>query len=62
MLTSQEENEMDDLLVIQLVAFLMDRYMDIFSVPVNLKSSVEQQIARLQRTKVMQLTLPAVIV
>lgn len=62
MLTSQEENEMDDLLVIQLVAFLMDRYMDIFSVPVNLKSSVEQQIAQLQRTKVMQLTLPAVIV
>lgn len=62
MLTSQEENEMDDLLVIQLVAFLMDRYMDIFSVPVNLKSSVEQQIAQLQRTKVMQLILPAVIV
>lgn len=43
---------MDDLLVIQLVAFLMDNYMEIFSVPADLKSGVELRVAKLQRTKV----------
>lgn len=52
MLTCQDESEMDDLLVIQLVAFLMDHYIDVFSVPTDLKSLVELQITQLQRTKV----------
>lgn len=51
-LCCQDESEMDDLLVIQLVAFLMDHYMEIFAVPVSLKSSVELHVAKLQRTKV----------
>ncbi|XP_052775125.1 DEP domain-containing protein 1B-like isoform X2 [Mya arenaria] len=51
-LCSQEEGDMDDLLVIQLVAFLMDHYVNIFSVPADLKATVEARIAKLQRTKV----------
>ncbi|XP_052775128.1 DEP domain-containing protein 1A-like isoform X5 [Mya arenaria] len=50
-LCSQEEGDMDDLLVIQLVAFLMDHYVNIFSVPADLKATVEARIAKLQRTK-----------
>jgi len=56
-LTCHDESEMDDLLVIQLTAFLMDHYIDIFSMPTNLKSTVEQHIAQLQKTKVMRLAL-----
>ena len=43
---------MDELLVIQLVSFLMDHYMDIMTVPVDLKVSVEERLTKVQRTKV----------
>ncbi|XP_053393922.1 DEP domain-containing protein 1B-like isoform X2 [Mercenaria mercenaria] len=51
-LCCQDESEMDDLLVIQLVSFLMDHYMEIFSVPEDLKTNVELRVAKIQRTKV----------
>ncbi|XP_060555654.1 DEP domain-containing protein 1B-like isoform X2 [Ruditapes philippinarum] len=51
-LCCSDESEMDDLLVIQLVSFLMDHYMEIFSVPDDLKTSVELRVTKLQRTKV----------
>lgn len=51
-LCSPDESEMDELLVIQLVSFLMDHYMDIMTVPVDLKLSVEERLTKVQRTKV----------
>ncbi|KAL4236703.1 DEP domain-containing protein [Mactra antiquata] len=51
-LCCQDESDMDDLLVIQLVAFLMDHYTEIFAVPDDLKTNVELHIAKLQRTKI----------
>ena len=51
-LCSPDESEMDELLVIQLVSFLMDHYMDIMAVPVDLKVSVEERLTKVQRTKV----------
>lgn len=53
-LCCSDESEMDDLLVIQLVSFLMDHYMEIFSVPDELKTNVELRVTKLQRTKVKQ--------
>ena len=48
---------MDELLVIQLVSFLMDHYLDIMTVPVDLKVSVEERLTKVQRTKVKGLDL-----
>ncbi|XP_052243755.1 DEP domain-containing protein 1A-like isoform X5 [Dreissena polymorpha] len=54
-LCCHDEGEMDDQLVIQLVAFLMDHYVDVFAVPIDLKTGVEARITKLQRTKVTRL-------
>jgi len=51
-LCSQDESDMDDLLVLQLAAFLVDHYVAIFTVPQDLKATVEACIAKLQRKKV----------
>ncbi|XP_052243752.1 DEP domain-containing protein 1B-like isoform X3 [Dreissena polymorpha] len=51
-LCCHDEGEMDDQLVIQLVAFLMDHYVDVFAVPIDLKTGVEARITKLQRTKI----------
>ena len=56
-LCSPDESEMDELLVIQLVSFLMDHYLDIMAVPVDLKVSVEERLTKVQRTKVKGLDL-----
>ncbi|KAM9367805.1 DEP domain-containing protein 1B [Phaethornis superciliosus] len=50
-LCSKDEVDLDELLAAKLVAFLMDNYREILSVPSALKSSVEEHVAQLQRVQ-----------
>ncbi|ESP05463.1 hypothetical protein LOTGIDRAFT_208491 [Lottia gigantea] len=52
-LSCNDRNEMDEVLVIQLVAFLMDHHTEIFSVPTELKIAVEERLTTLQKPKIM---------
>ncbi|KAK3579133.1 hypothetical protein CHS0354_022153 [Potamilus streckersoni] len=51
-LCCHEEVDMDELLVIQVVTFLMNHYADIMVVPNDLKKEVEDRLANLQKTKI----------
>ncbi|XP_050400821.1 DEP domain-containing protein 1B isoform X4 [Patella vulgata] len=51
-LSCPDENEMDHVLVIQLVSFLMDHHTEVFSVPTELKLSVEDRLTTLQKPQI----------
>lgn len=51
-LSCQDEADMEDLLVMRIVSFLIDHGVDIMMVPKDLKASVEEKITNLTKTQV----------
>ena len=49
---SPEEVDFNELLCVQVVAFMMDNYTDLMDVPSDLKARIEDRIIQLRRTKV----------
>ncbi|XP_071120742.1 DEP domain-containing protein 1A-like isoform X2 [Mytilus edulis] len=51
-LSCQDEADMEDLLVMRIVSFLIDHGVDIMLVPKDLKSAVEEKLANMTKTQV----------
>ena len=53
-LSSHEEADMDEILVPQIVAFLLDNHTEVLSVPTELKTHVEERLKDMQKPQVSQ--------
>lgn len=51
-LCSKDEVDLDELLAVRLVTFLMDNYQEILKVPLALQTSIEERVAHLRRVQV----------
>ncbi|KAJ8305958.1 hypothetical protein KUTeg_016503, partial [Tegillarca granosa] len=50
-LCSQDESDMEDVMVMMIVSFLMDHHADIMAVPTDLKSEVEDRVSNVSKTQ-----------
>uniref|UniRef100_A0A8C0Q4U5 DEP domain-containing protein 1B n=1 Tax=Canis lupus familiaris TaxID=9615 RepID=A0A8C0Q4U5_CANLF len=51
-LCSKDEVDLDELLAVRLVTFLMDNYQEILKVPLALQTSIEERVAHLRRVQI----------
>nr|KAG5711751.1 hypothetical protein BaRGS_023515 [Batillaria attramentaria] len=51
-LQSGENAELDEVLVLQLMSFLMDHHMDILAVPIDMKEAVEDRLKALEKPQI----------